>query len=123
MDVSKPVLVAIGGVAGAATRWAISDAINSSLWSLVTVNSVGAFLLGFIIRSRVGGPRLSLGLGVGFCGALTTFSTLALDVAARLDNGHVGDAAGFAIVTVAIGVAAAVAGTRAGGRSVSRAIP
>ena len=122
MHVSKPVLVAIGGVAGAATRSAISDVIDNDLWSLVTVNSAGAFLLGFIVRSKVGSQGLRLGVGVGFCGALTTFSTLALDLATRLDEGHLNDAAGFAVVTVAIGVAAAVAGTRIGARTASRAI-
>ncbi len=120
MDVPKPVLVAIGGVAGAATRWAVTEWIDSALWSLVGVNSFGAFLLGFLVRSRIGGHGLRLFFGIGFCGALTTFSPLALDVAARLDDGHLNEAAEFTFITVTIGLAAAVAGTLLGARSTSR---
>ncbi len=122
MDVPKPVLVAIGGVAGAAIRWSVTELFDRALWSLMSVNSAGAFLLAFLVRGRVTRADVHLFLGVGFCGALTTFSTLAFEVAARLDDGNLSDAAGFTIVTVVVGLAGAVTGSLVAARGAGREI-
>ena len=78
---------------------------------LIAVNTVGAFLLGVIVRGFLqGGARMRLFLGVGFCGALTTFSAFALAVAGRLDDGRLVDAAVLASSSVGFGLAAALFG-------------
>lgn len=51
--------------------------------STLVVNVVGALLLGWLVAGggdgRIDGEARTV-VGVGFCGALTTFSTLVLDV-------------------------------------------
>ena len=108
----KPLLVALGGVVGAALRWATGEGLDDELTTLLVVNGVGAFLLGALL----GHPRwpdresLRLWLGTGFCGGLTTFSTLAAEVALRFDAGRAADALGFTAVTFVVGMAAGVLG-------------
>jgi CrcB protein len=112
VSVPKPLLVALGGVVGAALRWATGEGLDDALATLVVVNGLGSFLLGALL-ARPGWrdlESLRLWLGTGFCGGLTTFSTLAAEVALRLDDGRAADAVGFAAVTFGVGLVAAVVG-------------
>ena len=71
-------LIAAGGALGAMGRYLLS------LWrtpgfpyGILMANIAGSLLLGILVA---GAPRATfLLLGVGFCGALTTFSTFSLD--------------------------------------------
>ncbi|MCU1691609.1 MAG: crcB 2 [Frankiales bacterium] len=69
-------LVALGGAAGAAARYGVAQALPGRRATLL-VNVAGSLLLGLLLG--VHGHAYAL-LGVGFCGALTTFSTYALEV-------------------------------------------
>ena len=73
-------LVAVGGAAGATVRWLTSQALPGRRATLL-VNLAGSLLLGLLAAAA---PAPYALLGVGFCGALTTFSTFALEV---LDGG------------------------------------
>ncbi len=74
---------------------------------LLAVNVAGAALLGWLVENDVGVATLTV-LGVGFCGALTTFSSFALEV--RSLGPRVGGA--YAALTVAcVCGAAALAAT------------
>ena len=73
-------LVALGGAAGAAARYGASRALPGRRATLL-VNLLGSLLLGLLVPAA---PAPAALLGVGFCGALTTFSTYALEV---LDGG------------------------------------
>ncbi len=56
------------------------------------VNLVGCFLFSWLVKhimvDRDWNGRLILGVGTGFCGALTTFSSFALDAAQLLSGNH-----------------------------------
>ncbi len=60
-------------------------------WGTLTVNVAGSFLLGLImegsLRSTLLSPELRMGLGVGFLGGFTTFSTFSYETFRLLEEG------------------------------------
>lgn len=79
----ESVLVLIGGFFGAIFRFGISQWVKKRFSfafpvATLAVNLIGAFLLGFLVGSKVGAPWQTL-LGTGFMGAFTTFSTFKLE--------------------------------------------
>ena len=78
--------------------------------ALVRLGLVGALALGYFTTRLQ--ERLPLSayrrpfLGTGLCGALTTFSTLQLELLQMLDHGEGGLAAGYAVASVAAGLLA-----------------
>lgn len=107
------IVVALGGVAGTVVRWATGEVVSDAVVALLLVNTVGTALLGAITYGVLhGNPTRNLLLGVGFCGGLTTFSTFALHVAVRLDDGRVIDGLGITLFSLMLG-GLAFAGGRA----------
>lgn len=81
-------LVAAGGAAGSVARFLVSKASASFLgtaipYGTLVVNIAGSLLLGFLTGLALGGTAVPdavrLLIGVGFCGAFTTFSTFAVE--------------------------------------------
>lgn len=71
-------LVAVGGALGAAARYALVLAWRAHFpWAILIANLAGSFVLGVLLVPAQ--EQVLLFLGIGFCGALTTFSTFALD--------------------------------------------
>ncbi len=70
------VLVGIGGVFGAWFRYVVSQllASRSFPWATLVVNVLGSFVLGIMLFAGVSRP-VTLLVGIGFCGAFTTFSS------------------------------------------------
>ena len=109
----------VGGCAGALVRTAVSQlGTDHGPWPLGTfaVNVCGCLLLGYFttrLQERLPVSRLRRPLlGTGFCGALTTFSTLQLQLLGFLDSGRYLTAGAYAASSVAaglIGVALATA--------------
>lgn len=84
-------------------------------WPTFVVNIVGAFLLGFFTtrlleRLPVSSYRRPL-LGTGFCGGLTTFSTMQVETIGMIEHGHIGLAAGYTVASLAAGLVAVVVAT------------
>ncbi len=103
-------LVGIGGFLGAIFRYAISKYLNNkpkskSLFPLgtLTVNLLGAFLLGLIIGAKADSMIILL-LGTGFMGAFTTFSTLKLEMTQLLVNNHKNQFFLYTIITYGFGI-------------------
>jgi CrcB protein len=89
-------------------------------WATFTINTSGALFLGVVLtlllkhrgRLRYGRPFLC----VGFAGAWTTMSTLALEADLLAKDAHLGTALAYVAATVVAGVAAAWAGIVTGRR-------
>jgi CrcB protein len=112
-------LVAIfaGGCAGALARAGLIDLAptHAGRWPWVTfgVNVAGSLLLGWIATHRSPASRMRALIGTGFCGALTTFSTMQLEVLGMLDADRLGVAALYAGGSVVAGLVGVTLGVRA----------
>jgi CrcB protein len=100
-----------GGFVGAIARAELSVVIPANgvqwPWATFIVNVVGAFLVGYFTtrlqeRLPLSSYRRPL-LGTGFCGALTTFSTMQVELLRMLDAARFGLAVAYAIASVLIG--------------------
>jgi len=100
-----------GGVVGALARVGLAQAAPNGAgswpWATFGANMVGALALGyFVTRLQERLPPSSYRrplLGTGFCGALTTFSTMQLELFGMLESGRLGLAAAYAAATLAGG--------------------
>lgn len=96
MTVGGYVAIALGGAAGAVCRAMIGAALPSDFpWATLMVNLGGSALLGFLVGLEAafpGGipPAVRGALGVGFCGAFTTFSTFSQQTLALAEQGRWG---------------------------------
>ena len=102
-----------GGFVGAIARLGLIEAMPHGPlewpWPTFVANLVGAFALGYFTtrlqeRLPVSAYRRPL-LGTGFCGALTTFSTMQLEIVRMLEGGAAGLALAYAAASIAAGLA------------------
>jgi len=105
----------IGGALGALLRAGVAEAIpvGEAAWPWATflVNVLGTGLLGYWFTSL---PHTSYRrplLTTGFCGALTTFSTVQLELVEMIDGGRAGLAALYLAASVVAGLVGAQAAT------------
>ena len=103
-----------GGALGALARVALAQLDGGGTagwpWPTFAVNVAGAFLLGWAVtrlqeRLPLSAYRRPL-LGTGLCGALTTFSTLQLELLEMLDAHRYGRALGYAAASIVLGYVA-----------------
>lgn len=114
--------VALGGVIGGALRYVVGLWLPASSgsfpWAVVTVNTAGAFVLALllVLVLEVFPPTTYLRplLGTGFCGALTTFSSVTTGVDQLVAVGRPALAAGYVVLSLATGLVAAAAGIALG---------
>lgn len=109
------VLIALGGAAGAVTRYFVDGAVLDRIGGafplgILVVNMSGAFVLGLlsalIVDRGVLPADLRAPLVVGFLGAYTTFSTLMLDGWRLAEDGLPALAAVDLIGSVVLGIVA-----------------
>jgi CrcB protein len=108
-----------GGFLGAVVRAALLEALPHDAaqwpWATFLANVAGAFALGYFATRLQ--ERLPLSayrrpfLGTGVCGALTTFSTMQLELLRMLDGNHLWLAAAYAGASLAAGFLAVAAAT------------
>lgn len=121
MQVDRRELAAIfaGGFIGAAARGMLAEALPANAgewpWATLIVNVLGAFLLGYFVtrlqeRLPLSAYRRPL-LGTGLCGALTTFSTMQLELLWMLDAERYALAISYALASVFLGFAAVAMAT------------
>jgi CrcB protein len=113
-----------GGFIGALARAALSDGLTHAPdawpWATFSANLAGAFALGYlVVRLRNRSRHRRLFLGTGLCGALTTFSTMQLELLEMLDAHAYALAGASTIASVTLGLALVAAAGRLASRAVA----
>jgi CrcB protein len=112
LDWRELLAIFAGGVLGALARVLLVQTLpatpGSWPWATFVVNVAGTLLLGYFVtrlqeRLPVSAYRRPL-LGTGLCGALTTFSTVQLELLRMLDGGRTGLAVTYALVSISVGL-------------------
>jgi CrcB protein len=114
-------VVFFGGCFGTLARYAIErwlpDSSTATPYGTLLINLLGAFLLGTLLESLArrgpdAGKRqlIRLGVGTGFMGAFTTYSTLAVEVGLLARHDHVTLAWTYAVLSVVGGLVCCAAG-------------
>jgi CrcB protein len=111
----------LGGALGALLRAGLAETIPPTAgawpWATFLVNVAGAALLGYWFTTLPHSSYRRPLLTTGFCGALTTFSTVQLELVEMIDGGRVGLAALYLVASVAAGLAGVQLATAAGRRA------
>jgi fluoride exporter len=106
-------LVAVGGTLGVLARFGLNRMTlhtDALIWTTVGINVAGSFLLGLLVGGAWFSRDLREGLGVGFLGGFTTFSTFSVQVVLEADGGRTGTALAYIVASVLGGIAAAALG-------------
>lgn len=111
-------LVALGAALGAPARFLTDRWVQGwhdtvFPWGTFTVNAVGSLVLGFVVGAVAAGAlpeEVGTAVGLGFCGALTTYSTFGYETVRLVEGGSRRYASAYALGSLAIGLTAAWAG-------------
>lgn len=114
-------LVGLGGALGALARVGVEGLLAGLTgpaavfpWASLLVNLSGAALLGAVLGLSATRPNcpgwLRPLVGIGFCGAFTTFSAMSAEFQQLQGSGRVGLAVGYFALSFTAGIAAAWAG-------------
>ena len=132
MRVPNWLVVFVGGVVGTAARAGLDEVAKASpvrglflSWSTLTVNAVGAFLLGALaawvagrlargVGDAVSLKTLKLLVGTGFAGAFTTYGTYIVASVGYASLNGIVEAVSQSLGLLALGGACAWAGMRVG---------
>ncbi len=124
---SASLLVALGGGIGAWLRfctgrlfvaWLGPIKASAFPWATLTVNVLGSLAMGLLVGwlarhssgTGVSFDAMRLFLAVGLLGGFTTFSAFSLEIVNLAERGAMGQAAIYAFVSLAAGVAGLIAG-------------
>ena len=119
LDGRELAAIFVGGSIGAMLRAALAEAAPPPPgrwpWPTFAANIAGALLLGYSVtrlqeRLPLSAYRRPL-LGTGLCGALTTFSTMQIELVRMLQRGQLWLACGYAAASIGGGVLAVTLAT------------
>ncbi|HET6292386.1 MAG TPA: fluoride efflux transporter CrcB [Kribbella sp.] len=106
-------LVAAGAAVGAPLRYLVDRTVqrrrdSAFPWGTLTVNVMGSFVLGLLTMTT--DHTITLLLGVGFCGAFTTYSTFGYETIRLAEDGSRRYAVLNVVVSLSAGLTAAILG-------------
>ena len=112
------ILVMSGGALGAAMRYGLSRALPLTAgdwpWATFAANVLGGLAMGvlaaWVLRGDNSAESLRLFVGVGVLGGFTTFSAFSLEMMQMIERGQGVMAAGYAVASVLLALAALFAG-------------
>lgn len=111
MNIKTIMSVSIGGFLGGITRYELSVLLGGD--GILYANLIGSFLLAFITYYFIGrgllAAWLNAGIGTGFIGAFTTFSSLATTIV-KLESQGIIASIGYFLVSSFGGLALALLG-------------
>ena len=101
--------VGLAGSVGAVARYLVDGAVQdrTSGWfpfGTFVVNVTGSLIIGLVaglVTNHVGGSAAKAIAGAGFCGGLTTWSTVSWETARLAEEGSTGVAAVFTVTNLA----------------------
>ena len=106
------IAIAVGGALGALSRYSLGLWITNK-WNhgfplhTFIINITGAFLLGFIniflLERYAINPIWRIGIGVGFLGAFTTFSTFGYEAITLIQEGNIYTALLYTLLSILVG--------------------
>jgi len=117
--------VAIGGGAGALMRYQLGRGITAWLgippmggfpWPTLAANTIGGLAMGLLVGCLARGlgghfeEHLRLVLGVGLLGGFTTFSSFSLETWLLMEDGRMGIALVYVLLSVVASIVALVCG-------------
>jgi len=113
------VAIAIGGTLGCWARYAMTNLVQS-IWgnafpyATLSINLLGSFAMGFLFIETLErltiAPELRTGILTGIIGGFTTFSTFEMETLLLVEQGAVGKAATYVLLSVIVGFIAAFGG-------------
>lgn len=117
-------LIGLGGAIGAISRFGIAELskrlfAESAPWfpiGTLIANLLGCFLIGVLIGSGHAdrSDPIRVGVGIGFLGALTTFSTFSAETITQIHTGNFGFAIANVLGNVIFGIGCVGLGIVAG---------
>jgi fluoride exporter len=120
LDRQELAAIFAGGFIGAVARAALAQSLHVGAdewpWATFAVNILAALLLGYFVtrlqeRLPPSAYRRSF-LGTGICGALSTFSTMMVELLAMIEGAHWTLAIGYAAASICGGFAAVFLATK-----------
>jgi CrcB protein len=118
LDRREIAAIFLGGAIGSLLRvWlgrTLSTGVADWPWATFAINVSGSFALACLathLQRRRSRSYLGALLGVGLCGAYTTFSTMQIEIVQMADHGRYGLAGVYALSSVVAGYLAFYAGT------------
>jgi CrcB protein len=107
LDAEELMAIAAGGAIGALARVGLVQSLATGEgwpWATFTANMLGAAMIGYFVtrlqeRLPISTLRRPL-LGTGVCGALTTFSTMQVELLKMTDRHDYGLACGYATASL-----------------------
>ena len=110
--------VVLGAAVGAPLRYLTDRTVQSAHgtsfpWGTVTVNVVASLVLGIVVGSSAGSV-LTAAVGTGFCGGLSTWSTLGYETVRLAESGERTHAVLDVVIQTFAGLGAAALGLAVG---------